>query len=171
MRYDLTGQIFGKLLVIERDLKYGGFKQETRWKCVCECGNISSVRSYCLRKGHTKSCGCFGKSNLKPEASTKHGLYNTRTYHSWEQMKQRCLNPKATRYPTYGGVGITVCERWLEFKNFYEDMGDRPVGKTLDRINPYGNYEPSNCRWATYKEQVHNRRRNHVIPEEVKTLC
>lgn len=101
----------------------------------------------------------------------RHGMHNTKTYHSWEQMKQRCLNPKATRYPTYGGVGITICERWSEFKNFYEDMGIRPAGTTLDRINPYGNYEPNNCRWATYKEQVHNRRRNHVVPEEVTPLC
>lgn len=90
----------------------------------------------------------------------RHGQWQTSTYHTWEGMKQRCLNPNATRYPQYGGVGIKVCEAWLEFKNFYQDMGDRPEGKTLDRINPFGNYEPNNCRWATRKEQQNNQRRH-----------
>jgi hypothetical protein len=110
-------------------------------------------------------------AKLGNKNAQKHGMWQTRTYHTWEQMKQRCLNPKATKYPAYGAVGVVICERWLEFKHFLEDMGERPVGKTLDRINPFGNYEPSNCRWATYKEQVHNRRRNHVVSEEVSPPC
>ncbi len=85
-----------------------------------------------------------------------HGFHNTRTYHSWEGMKQRCLNPKATKYPEYGARGITVCERWRRFENFLLDMGVRPEGKTLDRIDGNGNYEPDNCRWATPLEQQQN---------------
>jgi hypothetical protein len=76
-------------------------------------------------------------------------------------MKQRCLNPKATAYAYYGGRGVTICERWMSFDNFLADMGERPEGRTLDRIDPYGNYEPSNCRWATYAEQTHNRRKTN----------
>ena len=96
----------------------------------------------------------------------KHGQWQSKTYHTWEGMKQRCLNPNATRYPSYGAIGVTVCNRWLDFKNFYMDMGDRPEGKTLDRIDPFGNYEPSNCRWATRKEQQNNQRR-HKLAKEV----
>lgn len=169
--YDLTGQRFEKLLVLERDFTTKDYNKEARWKCLCDCGNISIVRSYLLRKSKTKSCGCLRVETINKVDNTKHGLHNTRTYHSWEQMKQRCLNPKATRYPTYGAVGVTVCSRWMNFENFLVDMGERPEGHTLDRINPYGNYEPLNCRWATYKEQVHNRRRNHAVSEEVSTLC
>lgn len=92
----------------------------------------------------------------------KHGhrtkYRKTPTYHSWAKMKTRCNNPHAHNYEYYGGRGITVCERWSSFKNFLEDMGERPENKTLDRIDPNGNYEPSNCRWATAKEQRVNQR-------------
>lgn len=168
--YDLTGQRFNRLLVLERDVsKSSGFKQQVFWTCLCDCGNTLSVRSYCLRKQRTKSCGCYKADLDHSQDNIKHGMYNTRTYHTWEGMKQRCLNPKATRYPDYGAVGISVCDRWLDFSNFLEDMGERPKGKTLDRINPFGNYEPGNCRWATPLEQQHNQRRHHVEPEEVAT--
>lgn len=157
--YDLEGQRFGRLFVIERvSTKKAG--KEIHWRCVCDCGKEVVARSYLLRKGMTKSCGCFRIETILSVDNTKHGMYNTPTYHTWEGMKQRCLNPEATRYPAYGGVGITICERWLDFKNFLEDMGIRPEGKTLDRINPFGNYEPTNCRWATPYEQANNQRRH-----------
>lgn len=79
-------------------------------------------------------------------------------YNSWCQMKQRCFNPNCISYPNYGGRGIKICERWLKFENFYQDMGDRPEDKSLDRIDNDGNYEPNNCKWSTRKEQVNNRR-------------
>lgn len=165
MAYNLKNQRFSYLFVLERieDRKQG---KCIYWKCLCDCGNITVVDSYSLRIGHTKSCGCFSRERFKKEKpSLKHGYYNTRTYHTWEGMKQRCLNPNATRYPSYGAMGITVCERWLNFQNFLEDMGPRPEKMTLDRINPFGNYEPSNCRWATLKEQQNNQRR-HKLSEE-----
>lgn len=91
----------------------------------------------------------------------KHGHRSktrTPTYNSWRKMKERCTNPNHDRYPRYGGRGIKICDRWLHsFQNFLEDMGNRPYGKTLDRIDPNGNYEPSNCRWATIKQQARNK--------------
>lgn len=98
----------------------------------------------------------------------KHGMYNTPTYHTWEGMKQRCLNPKATRYPDYGANGIIVCDKWLSFEGFLEDMGVRPKDMTLDRINPHGDYTKENCRWATRKEQQNNQKRHFDdIPKAV----
>lgn len=169
MTYNLIGKKYNRLLVLERDFTPRASRQ-CYWKCLCDCGNQTMVDSWSLRHNKTKSCGCLQKENRYLISHIQHGQWQSRTYHTWEGMKQRCLNPNATRYPNYGGKGILICNEWLDFKNFYRDMGDRPVGKTLDRINPYGNYEPTNCRWATYKEQVHNRRRNHRITEEV-ILC
>lgn len=86
-----------------------------------------------------------------------HGMRKTKAYNSWSMMRVRCLNPRDHKFPTYGGRGITICERWSKFENFIEDMGPRPEGTSIDRINNEGNYEPGNCRWATAKEQSRNR--------------
>ena len=162
--YNLIGQKFSKLLVICKSTEEKKTRQLV-WKCLCDCGNTTYVDSYSLRHNKTKSCGCSQYVKENYTYPIKHGMYNTRTYHTWEQMKQRCLNPKATRFPTYGAVGILLCDRWLDFENFFLDMGLRPEGKTLDRINPFGNYEPSNCRWATPKEQQNNQRRHYKTGE------
>lgn len=146
----------------------------------CEvCGEkvAEAVAKEARRKGRlVRFCGrsCFLKSVRKPRAfgparprALKQHGHNTSkdgqspTYKAWHSMKQRCLNPSHSAFDHYGGRGITVCERWLEFNLFLRDMGERPVGMSIDRINPDGNYEPANCRWATAKEQCNNWRRQH----------
>jgi hypothetical protein len=153
---NIAGQRFGRLTALalhpERE-RYGNHYCFALWICRCDCGTECIVRGGHLRGGKTMSCGC-----LQRERVTKHGRHDTPAYCSWRSMKKRCLDPRHCRYPLYGGRGIAVCEEWLDFKNFYTSMCDRPNGQTLDRINSNGNYEPGNCRWATAYEQTHNRR-------------
>lgn len=123
-----------------------------KYLCVCGCGQEKLVRGTALRRVESTHCGC-GTGILT------HDRKYSREYKSYVAMKNRCNNPKATGYEYYGGRGIVVCDQWMEsFQNFHKDIGDRPEGTTLDRINTDGNYEPSNCKWSTYKEQANNRR-------------
>lgn len=155
---DLTGQKFGKLLVQERT---GSNKnRDAMWKCLCDCGKETTVSSRYLRSGRIKSCGCL-RHKLTPADYTVHGQRFTRLYRIWLGMKARCNIPSSTSFPYYGARGITVCPEWANsfevfwkwaVANGYQD------GLSIDRINVDGNYEPSNCRWATAKEQRHNRR-------------
>jgi hypothetical protein len=160
---DLTGKKFGRLSVI----KFMGISSTHNavWLCRCDCGQIKEVLSVSLVHGNTRSCGC-----LYREAMVKNGYRNlhhgharsgfrTREYKTWVSMKMRCLNQKDPAYKRYGGRGIRICERWLIFENFLEDMGERPEGLTLDRKNNNGDYEPGNCKWSTCVEQNNNRRR------------
>lgn len=125
-------------------------------KCSCECGNIKTVRKTALTSGRTTQCiKCAANQRNKQRA--KHNMVNTTTYNVWRSMTKRCRDPKSNSYNRYGGRGIKVCDRWLIFKNFLEDMGERPVGLQIDRINNNGNYEPGNCRWVTPKENSNNR--------------
>lgn len=156
---------FGRLICVEHSI---GRTPKGRimhyWKCECECGKIVTVQEQHLITGHTNSCGCFHKERAQ-EVKTIHGYsprgeYNS-THAAWKDMKTRCHNSNRPGYNNYGGRGITVCDRWKNsFNNFLEDMGDRPKGKSLDRINNEEGYSPDNCRWATIKEQSRNTRQN-----------
>lgn len=165
----LTGQTFGRLSVLER---YGSRKGRVNWLCRCECGKLHEAVSHALTSGHTKSCGCWkDERNASTEpthghASRKTGL--SPTYQSWRGMWTRCTNPNVKSYKDYGGRGVQICERWKDFGNFLADMGERPDGRTLDRINVHGNYEPSNCRWATRKEQAMNTQKASKLGDEVE---
>jgi len=153
----LAGQKYGKLTIIGRIKKH---HLRTRWECLCDCGNIKIIDQSSIRNGHTKSCGCLKKERLKGNTNNKvHGMKGTIIYQTWRAMKQRCTNKGHVNYHNYGGRGISICDRWLEsFESFYEDMGERPTGKTLDRIDSNGNYCKENCKWSTKKEQCINRR-------------
>lgn len=157
---DLTGKKFGRLTVIGRCESLFG---EATWCCKCECGTETIVRGYYLRTGTTQSCGCLHREitvAIYEKVNLTHGHTHTPAHISWEQMKQRCLNPKHHAWKLYGGRGITVCERWRNsFADFLADMGERPEGKSLDRIDSDGNYEPSNCQWTDPKGQCRNRRK------------
>lgn len=164
---DLEGKRFGRLVAIEST--YNG--KNRIWTCTCDCGNKITVQASHLNLGHTKSCGC-----LHPDVITKHGAAkfytHTKEYGSWLSMKQRCLNKNDPAFRYYGERGITICDRWVNsFENFYEDMGQIPSPKhSIDRINPNGNYEPSNCRWADIDTQKRNKRNSKIITFNGETL-
>ena len=164
-RINLSGRKFGRLTVIKMIENTG--KLKSPFLCKCDCGNKVIATQNSLTVGHVKSCGCIGierMSHLAKDTLTTHGMAYTPEYRCWCHILSRCGNPNVPSYCNYGGRGITVCDRWKEsFSNFYEDMGDRPEGTTLDRIDVNGNYCKENCRWATIEQQSNNKRTNVFI--------
>lgn len=164
---EISGVRFGRLVAqwpVGRDSNFHW------WLCLCDCGTLRIVRKSFLGTGNSKSCGCLQREKaslqLREHHPFKHGHAHkrgeTRTYHSWGCMMERCYGLSSPSRRWYGGRGIIVCSRWRGdngFVNFLEDMGVRPLGRTLDRIDVDGNYEPGNCRWATPKEQAANKRK------------
>ena len=156
---DITGKVFGKLCVIA-PIKESKKGRHISWTCVCSCGNSTIVNGSDLRSGHTQSCGCLHQETV---SKGKHGHAKkgtlSGTYVSWYSMKTRCTNKNAKNYLHYGARGINVCPEWSSFEKFLEDMGERPKGTSIDRIDVNGNYEPSNCRWADQSTQAKNKRK------------
>lgn len=160
---DLTGATFERWVVIKRSPlrdSRGGIM----WFCRCECGTDRDVLGANLTKGISRSCGCL---NMVGVRSKTHGHTTNRnispTYHSWAGMKARCSNEKNTRYRSYGAQGVRVCDRWNLFENFLADMGVKPEGTSIDRIDPKGNYEPGNCRWSDSEKQANNKNNSRFI--------
>lgn len=151
-KLDVTGQRFGKLVVLEcKNVKSNN--GDFIWICKCDCGNTVESPVGQLRSGARHCCKECGR----PGRYT-HSLSHTKEYKAWNKMKARCYRPNDSEW-SYLYEGVTVCERWLEsFENFYADMGPRPAGTSLDRIDPSGNYEPSNCRWTNPTEQSYNQK-------------
>lgn len=153
-----AGEKYSMLTVIE-ELPIG--RNGRVFNCKCDCGNMHQVLMQHLVRFKIKSCGCHRR-----KTSTRHGMWESREYSSWENMLQRCLNPKAKKYYLYGGRGITVCDRWKEsFINFYNDMGPRPSGTSLDRKDGEKGYYKDNCKWSTFREQLVNVR---IFPHAIR---
>lgn len=162
---NLVGKRFGRLRVVDGPIRQGNIKP--KWKCVCDCGKTIVTSGDNLKGGGTQSCGCL-QLEVISRIAAKHtrthgeGRMTTPEYRCWQAIKTRCYNPKHKFYRLYGGMGVTICSRWLNsYENFLADMGRKPTPKhSIDRFpDPDGNYEPGNCRWATAKEQAGNKRK------------
>lgn len=165
-RNELKGMRFGRLTVIEEAGRAAD--RHILWRCVCDCGKETVVSSRELKSGHTKSCGCYRAEALKKARRTHGWSDKERLYEIWLAMRKRCNNPNSPDYKWYGTQGVTVCEEWNDYGKFREwaiANGYNPDAKygecTIDRINPFGNYEPSNCRWVSFAVQSRNKRANY----------
>jgi len=153
---DITGNRYGKLVAIRFD--HCDEKGNALWLCKCDCGKSHVVLGASIRRGNTKSCGCF-----HDELPITHGLSKTKIYKVWQGLKTRCNKKQNRAYKNYGGRGISYDPRWEKFDAFLSDMGEPPDGLTLDRIDNNGDYCKDNCRWATWEQQQRNRRSNRII--------
>jgi hypothetical protein len=160
---DFSGTKFGRLFAEYRYIDESG---RTMYHCKCDCGNEKNVWCESLKSGKTKSCGCL-RAETTSRRNTTHGMRKTRLYRIWLAMKNRCLNPNSNRYQYYGGKGVKICDSWVSnflcFYNWAVKNGYRD-DLTIDRIDSDKNYCPENCRWATYAEQEHNKKRYANAP-------
>lgn len=168
LRADLTGQKFHRVEVLEVFPK-----RVSSWLCVCDCGTLFVAGSSNLKRGNTKSCGCWRLEQLSARAVHSHSTIGSSTYAVWVCMRQRCANPSNLSYKNYGGRGIQVCKRWGKFSNFLADLGYRPEGSTLERKNNNKSYSKANCVWADGETQANNKRSNRLltIGGQTKTLA
>ena len=159
---NLAGERFGRAIVLKR---VENKSKRVAYLCKCDCGNEFVTTALNLKKGDTKSCGCI-KSEMLASRLTRHGKSKTRLYKIWKGMKNRCLNKNEPSHKNYGGRGISVCKEWTnDYLNFekWANANGYNDNLTLDRIDVNGNYEPSNCRWATILEQQNNTRKSHYL--------
>lgn len=160
---DIIGKVFNRLTVI----KIMWMHKKEVYLVRCECGKEKEALAHNLRYGITKSCDRC----KKVAREGRHGMTTSKTYAIWSSMLGRCRNKRDAGYHRYGGRGITVCDRWLDFKNFLEDMGEKPDGMSIDRKDNNKGYCKENCRWATQKEQCRNTRRNVMLTYNGETKC
>lgn len=167
---DLTGERFGRLVVVA--YKGQNARKNSMWICNCDCGGGTETTTKCLRSGDSKSCGCIRKEN-GVRRFTKHGMSRSPEYTAYRHMIDRCQNANHKYFSYYGGRGISVCEKWKQgFEYFFQDMGRRPEGASLERCDVNGDYTPENCRWAlTWYEQMQNKRNNALLTYHSETLC
>lgn len=169
VRNDLTGQVFGRLTVLS--FAFRDKNGNSRWNCLCDCGESKVVWASALNRGLTQSCGCHRRESSR-ERRTTHGKSGGKdaTYNIWAGMIKRCSNPNAHGYSRYGGRGIKVCERWQEFAAFLEDMGTKPKGYSIERLDIDKGYEPDNCTWIPKGEQSRNKSTSRRITANGQTM-
>ena len=173
---DSIGQRYERLVIIAEAPPYvqpsTGVRQR-QWTCRCDCGTEKVVGQRAMRTGMVKSCGCLNEELKKQRITHGHARKGAHSgaYKAWRGIFQRCENPNTDQWANYGGRGITVCESWRDFANFLADMGERPRGKSIERLDVDGNYEPSNCVWATAIEQARNQRRTIWVHYRGKERC
>lgn len=165
---DITGRRYGRVVIERVIFPHPNSIKGAMCECICDCGNRYTRSRETIMAGKTNTCGCLRKENSARalKARAKHGMEGTKTYSAWRSMKRRCLSKRCKSYPDYGGRGITVCEKWMDFRGFFEDMGIAQEGMTLERKDNNKGYSKENCVWASQKDQANNKRNTTFITHD-----